>query len=189
MAERYDPPPRPEELAAYCDGELSGAARQRLTDWLAEQPAAQSDLEEWRQLAALAQATRAADPGQAAWRGVLRRIEMSAPPPRRLTWMLRAAAALAAAVALALLVPRPAADPPAEELVVASAADIEIISMEAADVAALVVGRPPVHEPLVLAESADIHVENVEPDHDGAMPAVRWWVGDEAPMIVAVAER
>jgi anti-sigma factor RsiW len=190
MTQRFDPPPHPEELAAYFDGELRGANRQRLEAWLADHPSAQADLEEWRHLAGLAHSTRPADPGEPVWRGVLARIETATPAPRHAWPLLRVTAALAACLALAFyLAPSDGPPPVADELVVASASDVEIISMDAGDVSALVVGRPPLHEPLVLAESADIHIESIEPDHDGSMPAVRWWVDDEAPMIVAVAER
>lgn len=179
-----DEAPRREELAAYFDGELSGRRRQLLEAWLADHPEAQADLEEWRQLRRDWQTTRATEPSASTWAGVQERIVVAAVPPRARRWrmVLTAAAGLAAAFLLAWFLHRPTSND--EPLVVASAGDIEIISMEAADASALVVGHP-MSEPLVLADSADINVENIEPDGDGAMPSVRWWTGAEAPMIVA----
>jgi hypothetical protein len=186
-----DQPPRREELAAFFDGELCGARRQQLEEWLADHAEAQADLEEWRQLGQAWKTTRPADPGAAAWSGMRQRIESGLPRRALSAWPRRTlvAAAVAAALLLGLvLLYRPAgpsgADDPAEPLTVASAADVEIISMEADDVSALVVGHPPLREALVLADAGDIHVLDVEPGPNGSMPSVRWWTGVDAPMIV-----
>jgi anti-sigma factor RsiW len=191
MKERHRPadqPPRREELAAYFDGELTGARRRQLEEWLIDHPHAQADLEDWRHLADEWRSTGAHDPGAKAWDGMLARIETAT---RRRVWPRRVAtlvAAVAASLLVAFALNRPGpAEADHEPLVLAAPADVEIISIDAADVQALVVGQPPLHEPLVLAESADIDVEHIEPDHDGSVPSVRWWAGVEAPMIVATA--
>ena len=61
--------------------------------------------------------------------------------------------------------------------------EIDIMTMQATDTAALVVGLPPVHEPLVLAAASDITLDRVEPDVDGMMPDMRWFDGNSYPMI------
>lgn len=188
--EDLDPPPRREELAAYFDGELSGPRRQQLEEWLADHADALTDLEEWRHVAEVTRATQAADPGPAVWSQVLARIAATTQPvrPRYQPWLrvaLASAGAVAAALLLAILLSKSPSDGEPESLVMASAADVEIISIDADDVPALVVGHAPLREPLVLADSADINLEHIEPDHDGSMPSIRWWVGVEAPMIVA----
>jgi hypothetical protein len=190
MSQRDDSSPRREELAAYFDGELSGPRRRQFEQWLADQPAGQADLEEWRQLAQEWQASRAAEPSDAAWRQTWQRIEAATrkPAPSSRWRLARHAATTAAALAAALLLGvliRPTPEEAEEPLVLASHADIEIISMDAADSPALIVGHPPLHEALVLADASDIAVEHIEPDHDGSMPSIRWWAGVEAPMIVA----
>jgi hypothetical protein len=181
---RSEQPPRQEELAGYFDGELTGARRQLVEQWLADHPEALADLEEWRQLADLTRATRPVEPASQSWSALLERVHSAtAPRPRRLhRWLI---AATAAAAALLLFLYRAPTELDAEPLQIASPADVEIISMDADDADALVVGHPPLPEALVLVEPADINVEHIEPDHDGSMPSVRWWVGVEAPMIVA----
>jgi hypothetical protein len=70
-----------------------------------------------------------------------------------------------------------------EPFPVASAEDVTIISMDAHDMGALVVGQPPVQEgPLEMASRNDVKVLHVEPaGPDG--PVARLVQGDEIPMI------
>jgi len=102
----------------------------------------------------------------------------------------------AAAVVLALILSRPSGPEPAqpeppvqgiaaeeEPYPVASAEDVEINSMDHADVVALVVGEPPLREPLVLVSPRDISVESVEPDVDGVFPDMRLLDGPVTPMV------
>src|SRR5262245_24820032 len=177
MRQRQDQaeqPPRREELAAYFDGELSGPRRQELEKWLADHPDAVADLEEWRHVAEMTRATRANDLSAAAWSQVLGNIALATQPvrPRYRRWLrvaLASAGAVAAALLLAVLLTR-SSDSETEALVMASAGDVEILSIDADDVPALVVGHAPLREPLVLAASADINLEHVEPAHDGSVP-------------------
>jgi hypothetical protein len=64
---------------------------------------------------------------------------------------------------------------------VASAEDVEIISINAADLAALVVGQPPVTRPLVLASAGDVtihtagdDVEIIRPEENPEGPSAPW---------------
>jgi hypothetical protein len=70
-------------------------------------------------------------------------------------------------------------------LAVVSADDVEIVSLRAADRVTLVVGVPPVTEPLVLASLGDVELDGVEPDADGMVPDVHMGEGSVTPMIVA----
>jgi len=78
--------PTPEQLAAYLDGELTGAARLEVEAWVAEHPDAApardavfADHDD--PLARAWHATQPADPPVAAWSGVLGRIDAALPPP------------------------------------------------------------------------------------------------------------
>jgi hypothetical protein len=94
---------------------------------------------------------------------------------------LGAAAALFLGLTLNLL--------PEEPFPVASAEDVDIISVEAADAGTLVIGEPPLKEPLVWASAGDVTLERVEPDWDGMVPEVRMpSEGPDPPMIVAPLE-
>jgi hypothetical protein len=64
---------------------------------------------------------------------------------------------------------------------VATTDDVEIISINAADVSALVVGRPPVTGPLVLASAGDVtihdagnDVELIRPEENPEGPSAPW---------------
>ncbi len=61
--------------------------------------------------------------------------------------------------------------------------EVDIMTIQAIDTTALVVGVPPVHEPLVLAAASEITLDRVEPDVDGMMPDMRWFDGSSPPMI------
>src|SRR4051794_15463828 len=67
--------PTREELAAYADGELRGAAHARVQVWLAAHPEAAGEVVSLRQLGHLYRASTPADPGAAAWTAMLDRIE------------------------------------------------------------------------------------------------------------------
>ena len=194
MRKRYERiAPRPEELAAFLDGELDPALRVQVEEWLGDHPETAAELEELRRLGRMVQATAADAPEEAAWSAVLDRIEAAAQTQPVPAWRrVVLAGTAAAALFLAFLNYRPADQPsaapgePAEPLVLASHDDIEIISMNGGDTDALIVGHPPLREPLVLASAEDISVDRVEPDSSsGMMPSVRWWAGIDAPMIVA----
>lgn len=67
--------------------------------------------------------------------------------------------------------PAPAEPPVVIPFAVASDNDVEILSMDAADADALVVGEAPMHGPVVLAGPGDVIVDSLLPDE-----------GMEAPM-------
>jgi hypothetical protein len=189
-------------LTAYVDGELDGASRRRIEDWLTGHPDAAAEVESQRRLTRLWRATAAAEPTPAQWDVVLNRVAASLPIPRspRPAWrrplfiVAVLGASAAAAVLLALTLPRPQQQSqvvsvvPTEEVepfAVVLPEDVEIVRMRPADSVALVVGVPPVEGPLDLAEPGDVELENVEPDADGMVPMARMSDAGDAPMIVA----
>lgn len=199
--------PSPEQLAAYLDGELDLATRARVAQWLETSPAAGA-LEPLRRLNQVWQDAPCPEPSPAAWDGVLQRIVAataepvvvaSAPAPLSAggwSWHLRMAGVAAAILVTTLLLVRPGtqqnATAPGPQAVrvlrVAGDDDIEIISMEAADIDILVVGQPPVRGPFVLAMPGDVILESIGPDPtDGMMPQVRNMEqsNPDGPMILA----
>jgi hypothetical protein len=177
--------PSPEELAAYADGELDPAARVRVQDWLCDHPEAAGAVDATRRLQRAWRATTPDDPGEAAWGRVLGQIEtrVAAERSRSKRVLGRIARIVlplagAAAVLFALTLHRPVTPPavvqpePIDVLPVASAEDIEIISMDDADRTALVVGKPPLWEPMVLVSPGDTSEIHVQPDTDGMRPTV-----------------
>jgi hypothetical protein len=184
-------PPRPEQLTAYVDGELAAADRARVEAWLARHPAAAADVRAQRHLARLWKATAPAEPSEADWDALLARIEAALParPADRLLGYRLAGGlgAAAAAVVLALALSRPPRpQPPVEPkpvvpFPVVSADEVEIISVDGADALALVIGKPPVREPLVLAAARDVTLQSVEEGMFTHVPADE---GPDAPMFV-----
>jgi len=63
--------------------------------------------------------------------------------------------------------------------------DVEIMSIHADDTSALVVGEPPVPEPVILAAADDISLHNIEPDADGMVPGMVQGEPSGPSMIVA----
>jgi hypothetical protein len=149
--------------------------RDNLEAWLTEHPEAKDDLSDLSQLRALYQSVWPTDPDEAAWNAVPAHIHESILQGRsrrsrwpRLAWAFAGLAAASVLLGLGLTrswwtanVPPPA--PLAEEpFPVAEAKDVTIISMDARDVAALVVGEPPVWGDLEFARAEDIHVVRCE---------------------------
>jgi hypothetical protein len=152
-------------------------------------------------------ATTPAEPDEAAWSETLARVRgsLSIPVPERTprqhrfgyTWLMTAAGlAVAAALlvaAVGLLVSRSLLRPdpvnPNESLEVASAEDVEIVSIDGRDQDLLVVGRAPLREPLVLAAPDDVRLNAVEPDGEGRFIVLPVVADVEAPMIVAALPR
>lgn len=139
--------------------------------WLTEHPEADGDLADLRQLRELYQSVRPPEPDDAAWSARLTRIYDAVPalrPERKRSprpWGALLGLAAAAALAAVLLarswwsgVQVPPSQPAEEPYPVAEADDVTIVSMDARDVAGLVVGEPPVSGELVFAQPADIHV-------------------------------
>ena len=195
--------PRVELLAAYADGELAeegpqAALYERIESWLAKHPEAAYDLEVYRQVTEWYRATAADDPGPAAWASVLARLRALRSTPTRsprrwvrlILWGGMTAAALwlaltlwfnpaqekAAAPDVPLAAPsRPAALEDAEPAVfaVATAAEVEILSVKGEDISSVVVGELPVEGSLVLLEASEVTLTHVEPARDNMMPEVR----------------
>jgi anti-sigma factor RsiW len=176
--------PKPEDLAAYVDGQLEPARRQEVESWLEDHPEAAEEIEGQRQLAALWQATTPVEPENPSWPSMLARIDAAFGRFRLLRGRNRrliqiGAAGLAAGLLLLLWIPR------GEPLAVVSPDEVEIVSLRAADRVTLVVGIPPVTEPLVLASTDDIEFEGVAPAPDGMFPSMDDQFG--TPMIVPAA--
>jgi anti-sigma factor RsiW len=180
--------PGPETLAAYVDGRLDADTRRRVEAWLAERPELAAELEGHARVIRLYKTVPPPEPGAAEWDAVLAgvRANLQAPAPagrrRRGLVVAGAFATVAAAGLLVAFLSRPAPQQPTpvpdqavvaeEPLAVAQRDDIEIISIAASDVGALVVGDPPLREPLVLASADEMEVENVEPEAGGMVPYV-----------------
>jgi anti-sigma factor RsiW len=148
--------------------------------WLTEHPEANADLADLQHLKELCRATAAPEPDEAVWTDALRRLATVTPVgrlarrpmPRRSRWVF---AGLATAAAAAVLIgtiswltvrTRPLPDDKVPSLVeaeepfaVAESDDVNIISMDARDVALLVVGDPPVSGELIFAHGEDIRVK------------------------------
>jgi hypothetical protein len=128
------------------------------------------DLERLRQLA---QALPPREPEEAAWNTVLLRIHESVGKrrSRRPLWIILGGAAAAAILSVVLArsfwpMPAPVTATTVPRVVqpfpVADVGDVTIISMDARDVAALVVGELPVSGNLEFARPEDIHVIRCE---------------------------
>jgi len=190
--------PNPEWLAAYLDGELDQKAREKVEEWLAEDPAARADLEGQRRLLKQWQETAPPEPAPAAWSRVLSNLEKAPqqlPKPWRLWtspgWVAGILALTAASVWLALsLINTPDVIPDGDNVqevtpfAVATAEEIEIMSVEGADHPALAVGEMPVRGPLELLAPGEMTVTSVQPDaRDNMTPAVPQ--GADTPMFWA----
>ncbi|MGH7172728.1 MAG: hypothetical protein ACRELF_07330 [Gemmataceae bacterium] len=146
----------------------------------------------------LSQSVLPPEPEEAAWHAVLARVHASVESQAatgrfsRPLWGIVGFTAAAAILALLLTrslwrtsVPAPA--PRAEEAFpVVEADDVIIVSMDARDVAALVVGEPPISGELAFARPEDIRVIRCERcPHSGRL--ARLEPGEEVPMFVSTA--
>jgi anti-sigma factor RsiW len=203
MSERHkeDEELPPAWLAGHVDGELSPTERERVVAWLRGHPDAATDVEGQRRLARLWEESAAQLPDEASWAHVLARVEAGlatrpapAEPKRRRAWvagLLGMTALAAAAVLLAVLLrPSPgpvlvAPAPDAEEpWPVVSVEDVRIVSMDDADREALVIGNPPVTDPLVLLGKDEVKVSRLEPDERSRVPQVETEDSSDFLMIV-----
>jgi hypothetical protein len=174
------------------------ADRDNLEAWLRDHPEAHDDLADLPRLRELYQSAGPPEPGQAEWNRVCSRIHASigrvrSPRP----WWAIATGAVAAAI-LAMLLARalwtPSKPVPAPETVqrdeepfpVVDSDDVTIVSMDARDVAALVVGEPPVGDDLEFARPQDIRVIRCERCPFSGRFA-RFEQGAEVPMFVTAA--
>lgn len=172
--------------------------RDDLEDWLREHPEANDALADLPRLRELYQSSSPPEPEEAEWNAVCSRIHASIGQiRRRRPWWAIAGGAAAAAILAVLLarslwttnvpVEGPATVQRIEEpFPVVDSDDVTIISMDARDVAALVVGEPPVGDDLEFARPEDIHVIRCERcPHSGRL--ARFAQGDEVPMFVTAA--
>jgi hypothetical protein len=187
--------PTSEELAAFVDGELDREAAQDVAAWLASHPEAAADVQALEQLAHLWQLNAPAEPTPEQWAEVFARVagglairkDVRPARMRVLLWFIPAGVMAAAAVLAVVLLSRPregrlAPVPPRDEpFPVATDEDIRIISMDDADRSALVVGQPPLREPLALLEPDEVTVEQIEPDAEGMQPR---FATESTPMII-----
>lgn len=189
--------PTPRQLAAYGDGELDARTRARVAVWLEQHPEVAAELEAGQVLERVWAAGPLPEPSDADWVAVQKQLHAAlysrprALPARHgLGW---AKAARAAAALLVILLHRPIGkdEPPppaATPFAVVSANDVEILSMDAADADALVIGEMPMRGPVVLAGPGDVVLDSFLPDNDMETP-MRMGVGGPAdsggaPMIV-----
>jgi len=180
--------PRPEELAAYADGELdhceTGAAlKQRIEKWLAVHPEETAEIESIGRLAFLFKWSAAAEPGEPAWSQLSSRInkdllEGSSQKPRRKTRKVFWAALLAVAAAAVLLAlnfnlgPQPThkrtllkhEQVAVEPFPVATADEVEVLRVDGDDTNALVVGQLPVSGLLLLVFPQEVEILQVDGD-------------------------
>jgi anti-sigma factor RsiW len=202
--------PTPEELAAFADGELEPAARERVESWLAEHPQQAAEVEADRHLMRFWHDNPPPEPSADAWDGALAHISSAvpAPAPVRRPWRPRTGSwgrvvgsfLAAAAVLSGVLLARPLWKTPTpgvpavpgvtEEqepegpFPVATAEEVNIISMDAKDADAVVMGQPLMGS-FELAAPEDIQVLKVEPHPaDGLVPRLE---ENPVPMIVASA--
>jgi hypothetical protein len=197
-----DQRPPIEYFAAFLDGELSTDDWARVQDWLANHPEDAALVDAHRDLVRCWRETAPAEPSERAWREVFARIERRGlkiedrgsrtKDLSRGRWIRIGllGGVAAAALILALVVPgRDQEDKTPsdiEELAILSAEDVDLISMEENDTRLLVVGNPPVQEPLVLVATGDVTLDSIEPDDDGFVPQARMNPGSSAaPMIIA----
>jgi hypothetical protein len=178
------------------DGQFASGAESDFDAWLAEHPQDEGGLTDLWRLRHLSQSLSPREPDEVAWNAVLARIHKSIGHVRspRPLWTIAAGAAAAAVLALLLarslwttkaLVPAPTQHVE-EPLPVAESGDVTIITIDARDVAALVVGEPPVSGDLEFARPEDIHVIRCERcPHSGRW--ARLEQGGEVPMFVTAA--
>jgi len=160
--------PSPEQLAAFADGELQGSEHEQVAAWLLEHPDVSAEVDGSRRLMRLWEATAAPSPSPLVWDATLNRIE-SAPvgrtPPASPFRSGRFGTAVAVAVVVLALLTRPLWDVSSRDygvsgepspFPVATAQDVTILSMDGADIDALVVGQAPILGDLDLADHGDV---------------------------------
>jgi hypothetical protein len=206
--QNHNEPPREELLAAYVDGELASSEQLELEAWIASHPETAAAVEALRRFKQLWQATRPVEPDEAVWARIQNIIQTILAAPHvaaspalavtahkrasnssRVRRIVRWTSAVAAFLALMVLDARLPRDssfaPTGEPYPVIATDDIDIITVHAADAGRLVVGKPPLTEPLDIAQPGDVVVVSVKPDIDGMLPYVRSPAENQhVPMIV-----
>jgi hypothetical protein len=182
---------------AFGDGRLPpGAEGDDFEAWLAEHPTAQDDLADLSRLRDLYQSVWPPEPEENSWTAALHGIRSAIPEVRAWRrgsspWLrfLLGVTAVAAVLGVVLLgrswwasgpLPQPVVTE--EPYPVVAAEDVTIISMDPHDVAALVVGEPPVTGELVFAQPDDVRVIKCERcPRSGNLPHLK---RGEVPMFV-----
>jgi len=195
--------PTPEQLAACADDEFDTDARRQVEDWLAAHPEDRAEVEGQRGLTRLYHDTAPPEPGEEAWAVVLARVANATtrtrPQPRRssrrlagIIWLAGALAATAAALLVTVLLSRPG---PGERYPLIRGPfpfmtddDVEIISMDAGDVPALVVGEPPRKGVLVMASADDVTVHESGEDVEVHMPDAKDQGSPAWPLVLVPAD-
>ncbi len=192
-------PPWADRLAAYYDGTLAPEDRRCVEAWLVDHTDVANELRDLHQLRQVFHTASLPEPSEEAWAAVRERIDQAlAQPPARnpaaaprsagggLAWRAATAAAILLAAAFLYWQSRHSADDKASAWVVASADDVEILSVDAAGARSLLVGEPPLPAPMVMMAAGDARLKSVEIVPAGQFPEV--WMGpgeQESPMIVA----
>lgn len=180
-----------ETLAAHADGELSATDRGDVDAWLLTHPEARSELDAQKLFARKNQAfwnkTAAPQPSDAQWNCVLANIGAAVQPAqpsyrtsKPTAWRRWAAAGATMAAAALIAVnfmggPNPPARPGNTNVVqaaddafsVASASDVEIISIQGDDGSIVVVGLPPLPGLMQMTTVGDVKLEAIVSDADG----------------------
>lgn len=195
-------------LAGYVDDELTSAERRAVEAWLARDEHAAALVEAQREFIQFWPSVPVPEPSPFTWARTLTGItaglalanmagtaavqsavKRPAPRPRWVRAALRWTGAAAAVLFLLVLNPlashAPAPGPAVEPFPVATADDVDIVTLHAADADRLVVGNLPVREPLDLAAPGDVVVVSIQPDVDGMLPDLRLQAASPSPMIVA----
>ena len=206
----------PELLAGYLDGELNSEERACVDHWLRSHPEAQEKLisqrllspqneEFWRQVSP-------PTPSEASWAKVFAGIELGLDSPipsrgstepvrEKSRWKFPAAFALfsvtLASVFFLLIMPTsllPVRSDTArtsaflaEPIELASANEVQILSLDESAFSGLVIGEHPLtHSPLVLASFEEVDLHGIEPDLEGEFPELQMTPhGTTSPMIWA----
>jgi hypothetical protein len=180
----------PEWLAAYADGELTPAERDRVENWLADHPEAREILESQDSLGPrnreFWQAVEPPSPSAAQWSRVRNAIAAASPVRPSRPWLrwFGAAGLLATAASLLLLslpdrasveTPVNPENPPSvvadEPIAMASADDVQIISLPESAAKLLVVGEHPLNgSSMALARFGEVQFYGIGSDLVGRFP-------------------
>lgn len=204
MSDFHEPDaPTPQQLMAFADGELDATCRAQVAAWLDRHPEVAVELETANGLERIWATEPLPVPTASEWAAVQERIRAALPQPvrplsgsRRGRWAVGASAAAVLAtlvlyrptapeVALTKVSPQPVLVNP---FAVVSDNDVEILSMDAGDADALVVGEVPMHGPVVLAGPGDVILDSLVPD-EGMETPMQMGMGNspdngDGPMIV-----
>lgn len=179
-----DRTPTPAELVAFVDGRLDALRARQIELWLAVHPDTAASVEEHRQVLQQVRDLAPPEPADAAWEHVWNQIAAALPAPREEPRRLRrrVLGVVAGIAALLLLMipshvsrqePRNSLDAIAiMPILLASADEVEIVSIDGADVKALLVGEPPLRRPFELASVDDVELNFAEAGEQGWVPAL-----------------